>query len=68
MNDENTPKEPSEEEIKNANEQALAFLEQLKAVPQDQRTVLNSEKFSGPIATHVIFDQPNDDSTSKTSK
>lgn len=49
---------PSPTEIAAADAQARQFLEQISAVPAEQRTVLESDKFAGPIATHVVTPAP----------
>lgn len=49
---------PSPAEIAAADAQARQFLEQISAVPTEQRTVIESDKFAGPIATHVVTPTP----------
>ena len=45
---------PSPTEIAAADAQARQFLDEISAVPVEQRTVIESDKFAGPIATHVV--------------
>lgn len=59
---------PSPAEIAAADAQARQFLDEISAVPAEQRTVLESDKFAGPIATQVVTPAPTtpptqDDST-----
>lgn len=49
---------PSPTEIAAADAQARQFLEQISAVPTEQRTVIESDKFAGPIATQVVTPAP----------
>ena len=49
---------PSPTEIAAADAQARQFLDEISAVPVEQRTVLESDKFAGPIATHVVTPAP----------
>ena len=49
---------PSPAEIAAADAQARQFLDEISAVPVEQRTVLESDKFAGPIATHVVTPAP----------
>ena len=49
---------PSPTEIAAADAQARQFLDEISAVPVEQRTVLESDKFAGPIATHVVTPTP----------
>ncbi len=49
---------PSPAEIAAADAQARQFLDEISAVPAEQRTVLESDKFAGPIATHVVTPAP----------
>lgn len=49
---------PSPTEIAAANAQARQFLDEISAVPVEQRTVLESDKFAEPIATHVVTPAP----------
>lgn len=49
---------PSPAEIAAADTQARQFLDEISAVPVEQRTVLESDKFAGPIATHVVTPAP----------
>lgn len=49
---------PSPTEIAAADAQARQFLDEISAVPVEQRTVLESDKFTGPIATHVVTPAP----------
>ena len=49
---------PSQAEIAAADAQARQFLDEISAVPAEQRTVLESDKFAGPIATHVVTPAP----------
>ena len=49
---------PSPTEIAAADAQARQFLDEISAVPVEQRTVLESNKFAGPIATHVVTPAP----------
>ena len=49
---------PSPTEIAAADAQARQFLDEISAVPVEQRTVIESDKFAGPIATHVVTPAP----------
>lgn len=49
---------PSPAEIAAADAQARQFLDEISAVPVEQRTVLESDKFAGPIATQVVTPAP----------
>ncbi|QJU10872.1 response regulator [Candidatus Saccharibacteria bacterium oral taxon 488] len=49
---------PSPTEIAAADAQARQFLDEISAVPAEQRTVLESDKFAGPIATQVVTPAP----------
>ncbi len=49
---------PSPAEIAAADAQARQFLDEISAVPAEQRTVLESDKFAGPIATQVVTPAP----------
>ena len=49
---------PSPTEIAAADAQARQFLDEISAVPVEQRTVLESDKFAEPIATHVVTPAP----------
>lgn len=49
---------PSPAEIAAADAQARQFLDEISAVPVEQRTVLESDKFAEPIATHVVTPAP----------
>ncbi len=49
---------PSPAEIAAADAQARQFLDEISAVPVEQRTVLESDKFAGPIATQVVTPTP----------
>ena len=49
---------PSPTEIAVADAQARQFLDEISAVPVEQRTVIESDKFAGPIATHVVTPAP----------
>ena len=49
---------PSPTEIAAADAQARQFLDEISAVPVEQRTVLESDKFAGPIATQVVTPAP----------
>ena len=49
---------PSPAEIAAADAQARQFLDKISAVPVEQRTVLESDKFAGPIATQVVTPAP----------
>ena len=49
---------PSPTEIAAADAQARQFLDEISAVPVEQRTVLESDKFAGPIATHIVTPAP----------
>lgn len=49
---------PSPAEVAAADAQARQFLDEISAVPAEQRTVLESDKFAGPIATHVVTPAP----------
>ena len=49
---------PSPAEIAAADAQARQFLDEISAVPVEQRTVLESDKFAGPIATQVVAPAP----------
>ena len=49
---------PSPAEIAATDAQARQFLDEISAVPVEQRTVLESDKFAGPIATHVVTPAP----------
>lgn len=49
---------PSPTEIAAADAQTRQFLDEISAVPVEQRTVLESDKFAGPIATHVVTPAP----------
>lgn len=49
---------PSPTEIAVADAQARQFLDEISAVPVEQRTVLESDKFAEPIATHVVTPAP----------
>lgn len=49
---------PSPAEIVAADAQARQFLDEISAVPAEQRTVLESDKFAGPIATQVVTPAP----------
>lgn len=49
---------PSPTEIAAADAQARQFLDEISAVPAEQRTVLESDKFAEPIATHVVTPAP----------
>lgn len=49
---------PSPTEIVAADAQARQFLDEISTVPVEQRTVLESDKFAGPIATHVVTPAP----------
>lgn len=49
---------PSPAEIAAADAQARQFLDEISAVPAEQRTVLESDKFAGAIATQVVTPAP----------
>lgn len=49
---------PSPAEIAAADAQARQFLDEISAVPVEQRTVLESDKFAGSIATQVVTPAP----------
>lgn len=49
---------PSPAEIAATDAQARQFLDEISAVPAEQRTVLESDKFAGPIATQVVTPAP----------
>ena len=49
---------PSPAEIAATDAQARQFLDEISAVPVEQRTVLESDKFAGPIATQVVTPAP----------
>ena len=49
---------PSPAEIAAADAQARQFLDETSAVPVEQRTVIESDKFAGPIATQVVTSAP----------
>ena len=49
---------PSPTDIAAADAQARQFLDEISAVPIEQRTVIESDKFAGPIATHAVTPAP----------
>lgn len=57
---------PSPTEIAAADAQARQFLDEISAVPAEQRTVLESDKFAGPIATQVVTPAPTAPTTPPT--
>lgn len=54
MTDEDRPTLPTPEEVAAADALARQFLEQISAVPTEERTLLGSDKFAGPIAELTV--------------
>lgn len=54
MDEEARQRTPSAEELERADIQLREFLAKIKAVPEVDRKLQESDKFAGPIATKVI--------------
>ncbi len=48
------PKKLTAEEVERVNANAQEFLARINAVPPEDRVLLTSDKFAGPIGTNVV--------------
>jgi hypothetical protein len=56
MSQANDPRKPTAEEIEEAAAKADELIERIAAVPEDERKVIESDKFDGPVGNHVLED------------